>query len=569
LSLCELCGLERSGREKICLLTLRFFCSELCFERRHAIFDLAILGGTVVDGTGAPGRKTDVAIQGDRIARIGQVRKGEGAREFSGAGAVVAPGFIDTHSHSDLMALADPALLPKLMQGVTTELLGQDGIGAAPMRKEYIALWRQYLSGLSGDPSISWDWESLGQYAERLSARPTGPNLALLIPQGNVRMVMLGLENVPADIFIIQAMEEEVRRSMEEGAVGISLGMIYTPCAFSRREELIQLLQVCGKMGGFWAVHIRSGSDLLLESIEEVIGMAKEAEIGLHISHFKAAGKRNWHKMETALEMLDRAQRDGLDITFDIYPYTAGSTMFLAILPPWAQEGGVLKTLERLRDPALRAKIRDQFINPPPPKPGGPSWDNSVNNVGWENIVISSVEGKKNQGWVGRSVAEIAGGEGKDPAEMAFDILVEENGRVGMILFSMDEKKMVMGLRHPLGMVCTDGLLGGRPHPRVYGTFPRILGRYVREKKDLTLEEAIRKMTSLPARRLGLKDRGVLAEGMAADLVVFNPNTIADRGTYDNPRQYPIGIRQVIVNGILSVEGGQHTGKLGGRVLKR
>ena len=243
--------------------------------------------------------------------------------------------------------------------------------------------------------------------------------------------------------------------------------------------------------------------------------------------------------------------------------------MFLAILPPWAQEGGAPKTLERLRDPALRAKIRDQFIHPPPLEPGGPSWENYVNNAGWENIVISSVEGKKNEGSVGRSVADIAGGEGQDPADVAFDLLLEENARVGMIIFSMDEEKMRMGLRHPLATVCTDGLLGGRPHPRVYGTFPRVLGRYVREKKDLSPEEAIRKMTSLPARRLGLKDRGVLAEGMAADIVVFNPNTIADRATYENPRQYPLGIRQVIVNGVLSAEGGQHTGKLGGRVLRR
>jgi N-acyl-D-amino-acid deacylase len=522
-----------------------------------------------MDGTGAPGRKADVAIQGDRIARIGRVEKGEATREFSAAGAVVAPGFIDTHSHSDLMALAEPALLPKLMQGVTTELLGQDGIGAAPMRKPYVAPWRQYLSALTGDPSILWDWESIREYAERLAAQPTGPNLAFLVPQGNVRMVVLGLENVLPDIFQVQAMEEEVRRAMEEGAAGISLGMIYMPCTFSRRNELIKLFYACGRLGGFLAVHIRSGGDRLLESIEEVVFIAKEADVPLHISHFKASGKRNWHKMEAALEAVDRAHREGLDITFDVYPYTAGNTMFLAILPPWALEGGPAKALERLRDPALRAKIRDQFINPTSSDPEGPSWENFVNNVGWENIIISSVESKKKQGWGGRSVADIAEREGKDPAEIAFNILLAEDARVGMILFSMEEEKMVLGLRHPLGTICTDGILGGRPHPRLYGTFPRVLGRYVRERKNLTLEEAIRKMTSLPARRLGLKDRGVLAEGKAADIVVFNPATVADRATYENPRQYPLGIQQVIVNGVLSVEGGQHTGKLGGRVLKR
>lgn len=538
-------------------------------EGRTKIFDLAILGGMVIDGTGRPGNKADVGLQGDRIVRVGQVGKGEALREISAAGAVVTPGFIDTHSHSDLMVLAEPELLPKLMQGITTELLGQDGIGAAPINSEYSVQWRQYLSGLSGDPPIAWDWQSLGQYAERLTASPTGPNLALLVPQGNVRMVVMGLENVSADSSQIKAMEEQVRQAMEEGALGISLGMIYMPCIFARRDELVRIFYTCGRMGGFFVVHIRSGGDRLLESIDEVISMAREAEIPLHISHFKAAGKSNWPKMELALKAVDKASTEGLDITFDIYPYTAGSTMFLAILPPWALEGGTPKTIQRLRDSSLRARIREQFINPPPPDPEGPSWENYVNYVGWENITISSLESQKNQPWVGKSVAEIASREGKDPAETALDILLEEEGRVGMILFSMDEEKMVLGLRHPLGMICTDGLLGGKPHPRVYGTFPRVLGRYVRERKDMTLEEAVRKMTALPARRMGLKDRGLLAEGMAADLVVFDPETVLDQATYENPRQYPLGIRHVIVNGVHSVENGRFTGKRGGRVLSR
>jgi N-acyl-D-amino-acid deacylase len=510
-----------------------------------------------------------VGLKGDRIVRVGQVGRGEAEREISAAGAVVAPGFIDTHSHSDLMALAEPELLPKLMQGITTELLGQDGIAAAPMAPKHIAEWRQYLSGLSGDPAISWDWKSLGQYAKRLAASPTGPNLALLVPQGNVRLVVMGLDNVPADSNQIKAMEEEVRKSMEEGACGISLGMIYMPCTFSRRDELVRLLRVSGRAGGFFVVHIRSGGAFLLESIEEVVSLAREADVPLHISHFKAGGRRNWHKMELALAAVDKARRSGLDITFDIYPYTAGSTMFLAILPSWALEGGMAKTLQNLKDPSSRAKIKDQFVNPPPLQREGPAWENYVHDAGWENIIISSVESKENQSEVGKSVAEIARGKGKDPADLAFDLLLEEGGRVGMIVFSMDEEKVVMGLRHPLGMICTDGLLGGRPHPRVYGTFPRVLGRYVRERKDMPLEEAVRKMTSLPARRLGLKDRGVVAPGMAADLVIFHPETVSDQATYENPRQYPLGIRHVIVNGVHSVKDGQFTGQLGGRVLTR
>ena len=529
---------------------------------------MAILGGTVIDGTGRPGRTADLALQGDRIVQVGEVGKGEALREISAAGAVVTPGFIDTHSHSDLLVLTEPALLPKLMQGITTELLGQDGIGSAPMLPRYAGRWRQYLAGLSGDPSLPWDWESLGQYAERLAAVPTGPNLALLVPQGNVRLVVMGLENVLPDANQVKIMEERVRQGMEEGALGISLGMIYMPCIFSRRDELIRLLHTCGRKEGFWAVHIRSGGDYLLESIDEVISMAREAEIPLHISHFKAAGKPNWPKMEPALEAVDRACRQGLDITFDIYPYTAGSTMFLAILPPWALTGGTPKTMRRLKDPSLRAQIRDQFKNPPPPDPEGPSWENQAN-VGWENIFISSVESQKNQAWVGKSVSAIADQEGKDPAETALDILLEEEGRVGMILFSMDEEKMVLGLRHPLGMICTDGLLGGKPHPRVYGAFPRVLGRYVRERKVMSLEEAVRKMTSLPARRLGLKDRGVLAPGKAADLVVFDPDSVLDKATYENPRQFSSGIRHIIVNGVHSVEDGRFNGQRGGRVLLR
>lgn len=533
-----------------------------------AKFDLAILGGIIIDGTGKPGYKTDIGVRQDRIAYIGQIKPGESLQEIWAAGLVVAPGFIDTHSHSDIMVFADPPLLPKLMQGITTELLGQDGIGAAPISSKYLNQWRQYMAGLSGDPPINWNWRTFGEYLKRLEERKVGPNLAILIPQGNIRMIVLGLEDIEASSAQVQAMEEEVQQAMAAGAFGISLGMVYLPCIFSRRDELIRIFRPCAQNGGFWVVHIRSGGDFLLESIEEVIAMAKEAEIPLHISHFKAAGKRNWPKMENALLALEKARQEGWDITFDIYPYTAGSTMFMAILPPWALEGGVAKTLSRLKEPELRQRLKKEFGQPPSSEKG-PSWENYVNFVGWENIIISSVTKEENASWVGKSVAEIAQNNGKEPADMAFEIILEEEGRVGMILFSMDEEKMVMGLRHPLGMFCTDGLLGGQPHPRVYGTYPRILGRYVRERKDLSWEEAIRKMTSFPAQRLGLKDRGILAQGMAADIVVFNPQTIIDRATYENPRQYPVGIEHVIVNGVHSVKDGHYTGQCAGKILKK
>lgn len=533
------------------------------------MLDLAIMDGKVVDGTGRGAFQADVGIQGDRIVKIGKIQKGEAAKEIGVQGEVICPGFIDTHSHSDLMALAEPALLPKLMQGITTELLGQDGIGAAPMRPERSQGWRQYLSGLSGDPPISWDWQGIAEYAQRIGQARTGLNEVILVPHGNVRLVVMGMENIPATEIQIQAMEEEIQKGMAEGGVGVSLGMIYTPCTFAQPDELVRVFRASARMGGFLVVHTRSGGDRVLEATEEIIELARKAEIPLHISHFKASGKRNWPKMQQALDMLDRAHQEGMDITFDIYPYTAGSTMFLAILPPWVLEGGMAKMLERLRDPAIRNQIRQQFVNPPPKDPKAPGWENHVNLIGWENIMISSVHSEKNQEWVGRYVSDIARALKKDPAEAAFDILLEEEGRVGMISFLMAEENVVLGMKHPLAMICTDGLLGGKPHPRVYGTYPRILGRYVRERNDFSLEEAIGKMTLMPARRLGLKDRGVVSEGMAADLVVFDPKTVLDRATYENPRQYPAGIRHVWVNGIHSVADGQFTGQRGGKVLKK
>ena len=533
------------------------------------MYDLAITGGGVLDGSGKPPFRADIGIRGDKIISLGSIPREAAREEIRAEGLLSCPGFIDTHSHSDLMALREPQLLPKIRQGITTELFGQDGIGAAPLDPKTKNAWRQYLAGLNGDPPLAWDWTSMAEYAERLKKAHTATNPVLLVPQGNVRMVVMGVEDLQANETQVRAMEREIHKALEEGAVGMSLGLIYMPCIFSRREELARLCRVTGRNGGLLVVHIRSAGDLLLESLDEMISLSREGEISVHISHFKASGKRNWPKMKIALETLERAKKQGVDITFDLYPYTAGSTMFLAILPPWALAGGIQQTLERLRDPGVRRKMKEQFTTPPPRSPGDPGWDNPVNLVGWKNILISSVGSDANQPWIGKDLEAIAAEEGMEPAEMAFRILLEEQGRVGMIMFLMDEENVAMGLRHPQGMFGTDGLLGGKPHPRVYGTFPRILGRYVRERKDLALEEAVRKMTSFPAWRFGLPDRGLIAGGKAADLVVFDPETILDRATYEDPRKYPEGIHHVIVNGVHSIAMGEFTGKCGGRVLRR
>jgi N-acyl-D-amino-acid deacylase len=532
------------------------------------MLDTVIVGARIYDGTGAPPFEADLGILDGKIARIGAIDASEAHEVVAAGGCAACPGFIDTHSHSDVMALWEPELLPKVMQGITTELLGQDGVGPAPLKPSLIGPWRSYLAGLAGNPPVEWTWESFDDYLARLEAAPTGPNLVSLVPYGNVRMRVAGLENVPLSPAMTAAMEREIVQAMDAGAVGMSLGMVYMPCTFASREELVRAFAVCGRMGGFMAVHMRNGSDLLLESIAEIIDISTAAPIPLHISHFKAAGARNWHKMEEALAMVDDARARGLDVTFDIYPYTAGSTMFSAVLPPWVLEGGMTEALARLRNPSVRQRILQEWTSPPPPDPSGAGWDNHAHLTGWDNIVISSARNPEHPA-VGKSVADFARGTGRDSAEAALDLLLEEDGDVGMIMFSMNEDKVAMGIRHPAGMICTDGLLGGKPHPRVYGAFPRVLAHHVRERRDLTLAEAIRKMTSFPAARLGLEDRGILREGMAADIVVFSPVAVCDRATYENSRQYPEGIAAVFVNGVHIVKDGRFSGNRAGRVLRR
>ncbi len=534
------------------------------------MYEIVFRRGLVVDGTGKRGVVTDVAVDDGRIARVGNLEPGIGKNEYDISGMVIAPGFIDMHSHSDILAFSEPELLPKVMQGVTSELLGQDGIGPAPLpdNAAVIASWRSYLAGLDGNPPLAWNWRSLDDYASELEAAPRGCNLLPLLPQGNVRMRVMGLEDRKPDEDELRHMEREVELGMAAGAWGISLGMVYMPCVFSQHEELVRVFARAAELGGFLVVHMRNGSTLLLESLDELFEISNKADIPLHVSHFKAAGKRNWNKMSIALEKLEKRHAEGHDVSFDIYPYTAASTMFAILLPPWVLEGGMQATLKRLRDPKVREAIISEWTQPKTPTMKSKGWDNPVHLNGWNNILISSAR-SGNGKIVGKRITEIAAERGISPALVAFQLMEEEQGDMGVIYFSMNEDRVAEGIRHPLGMICTDGLLGGTPHPRVYGSFPRVLARYVRERGELTLEEAIYKMTGKPATRLKLEDRGFLLPGLAADIVVFDPRLIKDTATYDDPRQFPQGIQHVLVNGVHTVRGGEFTGQLGGRVLRK
>lgn len=530
---------------------------------------MIIAGGKVIDGTGNPFYYGDVGIRDGAIAAIGRSLAGAGtARVIDATGLVVAPGFIDTHTHSDLMVLVEPLLEPKVRQGITTELLNQDGISVAPARRTHSAHWRQYIAGLDGNPEIEWSWESFSDYLGAVAEARPGINMASLVPQGNIRQWVLGLENRAPSGRELDQMKGLIAECMEAGAFGMSIGLIYLPCVFSGKEELIEQYKVVARYDGIMVIHMRNEADYWLEAIDETLEIAERAGVGLLISHFKAVGRQNWEKMDLALERLEKARTRGIDVSFDQYPYTAGSTILAALLPPWAVEGGTEPMLARLGSRANRERIKQEIISGLPPEAGG--WDNLARCAGWEGIYITSVGSDRNRWVEGKNLVEIGEARGQEPAEAAFDLLLEEGGTVGMIDFIASEECIRQALVSELQMVCTDGLLlGTRPHPRSYGSFPRVLGKYVRDEKVISLQQAVRHMTGMPAQRLGLKDRGFIREGLRADITLFDPNTVADDATYLEPRQFPTGIPYVLVNGQIVLDNGRHTDVRAGQVLRK
>lgn len=526
---------------------------------------ILIKNGKIIDGSGAPAYPGDLLIEKEKILQVGTVNLENPPEQIIDAtGLVVAPGFIDTHSHSDLQVLLDPLVEPKVRQGITTEVLGQDGISMAPLPPEYISPWRKNLAGLDGySELIDWNYVDTHGYLQLMESQGLGINESYLVPHGNIRMETLGLSNCQPTAADLEKMKNITRREMEAGAWGISTGLIYMPCAYAQTAEIIELCKVVASYGGVFVTHQRSEADDILTSMDEIINIGRASGVKIHFSHMKLCGKNNWPKFDLVLEKLDQARNEGLKVSFDQYPYVAGSTMLGVILPPWVHDGGTDKLVQRLKDPALRKKMIYDIEH------GIPGWDNFIDFAGLDQIYITSVKTDRNQELIGKNLIEIGTIRGKNPYDAAFDLLQEEENAVGMVDFYGTEEHVIRYLKRPEQNVCTDGLMGGKPHPRVYGSFPRVLGKYVREEKALTLEEAVRKMTGKAAEVMGFKDRGILAPGNYADVVIFNPDTVIDRGDYINPDQYPLGIEQVLVNGKLVVSGGKHTGIKSGRVLKR
>lgn len=523
-----------------------------------------IKNGTVIDGTGNPRYTADILVDADKIAKIGSLTQEDGMEVIDATGLVVAPGFIDTHSHSDLQILLDPEVKPKVMQGITTEVLGQDGISMAPLPVEYISPWRKNLAGLDGDSDkINWEFKNTEGYLKMIEDVKPGLNECYLVPHGNIRMEAMGLENRLPNDEQLQKMRDITRREMQAGAVGLSTGLIYMPCAYAESKEIIEMCKVVAEFDGIFVIHQRSEADTILDSMKEVIKIGRESGVKIHYSHFKVCGKKNWDKIDKVVELLEKAQQEGIRVSFDQYPYVAGSTMLGVILPPWVHDGGTDKVLERLADHELRKKMVYDIEH------GIPGWDNFVEFAGLDQIFVTSVKTKKNEDAVGLNLIQLGELRGKNPYDATFDLLLEEENAVGMVDFYGTEEHVQLFMKRPEMNACTDGLLGGKPHPRVFGAFPRILGKYVRELKTFSLEEAIYKMTKKPATTFNIVSRGELREGNFADITIFNPETVIDKGTYTEPVQYPDGIEYVLINGKITISQGKHTGNRSGVVLRK
>jgi len=534
------------------------------------MYDLIIQGGTVIDGTGRQPFEADVGISGKFIRAVGDLADIEANKVINVEGLVVCPGFIDIHTHSDFTLMINPRAESKIRQGVTTEVVGNCGLSAAPVGTRTRDAFIEYMNSTFpelNEAEIPWNWESFREYRREFWRQPKAVNVAFQVGFTAIRCAVLGFENRPPTADEIQAMKDLVQQSLRAGAVAMSTGLPYPPDCFASTRELVEVSRSLRQFGAFYVSHIRNEADRVAEAVAEAIAVGEGAGVGVHVSHLKASGRRNWGRVGELLQMLEEARARGVDVSCDAYPYTFSSTGIISLVPPSACESGVAALSQRLKDPAFRAAVRQRVEGS---LPGEETWENEAELYGWENIGIGYC--KINKQFQGKTLAEIAQLTGKDPFDIVFDLIEQEGAAVKLLFFGLDEQDVAAVLRHPLCMVGSDGRavapygpLGvGRLHPRYYGTFPRFLGRYVRELKVLPLPEAVARITSAPAHRLRLADRGVLKVGMRADLAVFDPETIIDCADLDDPKRYPEGVQYVLVNGQVVIDSGDHTGALPG-----
>src|SRR3989441_4551819 len=541
-------------------------CSLSFAEKPAPSFDLVITNGHIIDGTGSPWYSGDIGISNGKIAAIGNLSEAARKRSIDAHGRVVAPGFIDMLGQSELTILVDPRLPSKIYQGITTEITGEGG-SAAPLNDAIIQADHSSYEHLKITP----DWRTLRQYFARVEKQGIGINLATYVGATQVRRMVLGDADAQPTPAQLDQMKALVRDAMHDGAVGVSTSLEYAPAPYAKTEELIALGSEASKSGGIYATHMRNESTAILPSLDEVIRIAREARIPVEIWHFKVAGKPSWGHMPEAVAKIEAARDQGIDIAADTYAYTAWGNGLSAFIPPWAHDGGKAKLLERLKDAAARERIRKDMLTP------SDEWENEWQQIpGPESILIGQVQNPKLLPLQGKTLAEVAKLWNKDPIDTIFDLLIQDDAFTGVAVFGMSEPDVALALQQPWVSIDNDssgvspeGILGREhSHPRAYGTFPRILRKYVREEHKLTLEDAIRKFSALPAQRLRLEGRGLLRVGMWADITIFDPATIRDLATFDNPNQLSQGMEYVLVNGVPVIDLGKMTGALPGKVLR-
>ncbi|SPF36405.1 Dihydroorotase [Candidatus Sulfotelmatobacter kueseliae] len=529
-------------------------------------FDLVITNGHIIDGTGSPWYSGDIGIRGGRIAAIGNLSEAARTRTIDAQGKVVAPGFIDMLGQSDLTIQVEPRVPSKIYQGITTEITGE-GNSAGPLNDAIIAADRATYDHYHLNP----DWRTLGEYFAKLERQGIGINLASYVGATQVRRMVLGDDDKQPSAAQLEQMKDLVRQAMREGAVGVSTALEYAPAPYAKTEELIALASEASKFGGIYATHMRNESDAVLAAIDEALRIGREAHIPVEIWHIKVAGKENWGRMPEVVAKINAARAQGIDVSANTYAYPAWFNDLSAFVPQWAHDGGAAKLVERLKDPAARARMRKDMETP------STEWDNEWQEIpGPESVLIGVVQNPKLLPLQGKTLAEIAKLWNKDPMDALFDLLIEDNAFTYVAVFGMSEPDVALALQQPWVSIDNDssgtspeGILGlEHPHPRAYGTFPRILRKYVREEKKLTLEDAIRKFSALPAQRMRLTDRGVLKAGMWADVVIFDPATVRDLATFADPNQLAQGMDYVLVNGTAVIDQGKMTGARPGKVLR-
>jgi len=536
--------------------------------------DILIKNASVIDGSGADAFQADLVVSNGMIINMDPDIDMACTHTIDGSGLVVCPGFIDIHTHSDFTLLLEPLAQSRVRQGVTTEVTGNCGGSPGPILASGQDAFMEYMTDLGKYykdhiPQKNWNWKTLDDFYEQLSIRGTAVNVAPLVGHSTLRANVMGYEDRPPDQAEMKQMKHLLKTELEKGAFGLSSGLIYHPGAFAQAFELTELAKIVNEFQGIYSTHMRSEGKFLFEAVDEALDVARKSGVSLQISHLKCETPVMWGKSGELLEKINQAIKEGIRVNFDQYPYAAYHTSLLEIFPCWAKEGGSTRMLDILNSTQGRQQVMADMIHP------SDGWDNPMEGLGWDQIKIIGYAQPENRVLNGLTAAAMAKMRKLDPLEAIFQVFCEEKGGIGMIVFAMSENDLTTILQHPYGMVGSDGCsvtpdgpTGKSPvHPRFYGTFPRVLGRYVREKKIISLEQAVHKMTGLPAQKLGLKERGLIKKGMAADLVLFDPGKIDDIATFDNPHEYPGGITQVMINGTIVIENGEHTGKLPGRRL--